>query len=87
IPDVLYTGAKISLLRYKISDTKANHGRGCPLSSAIAAELAAGCRLEEAVGRGRKYLRAGLLNGVTAGHGAGCLGHAVEMPWIEAAHA
>lgn len=87
ITDVLYSGGKISLLHDKRIDTKANHGTGCTLSSAIAAELAAGCRLEEAVERGRKYLRAGLLNGVTAGHGAGCLGHAVEMPWIEAAHA
>ena len=52
-------------------------------SSAIAAELAAGCSLAEAVARARKYLRAGLLYGVTAGHGAGCLGHAVTMQWTE----
>lgn len=63
-------------------DTNANHGTGCTLSSAIAAELAAGVEMREAVIRGRKYLREGLKHGVTLGHGAGCLGHAVEMDWI-----
>ena len=86
ITDVLYSGGKISLLRDKRIDTKANHGTGCTLSSAIAAELAAGLGLEEAVARARQYLRAGLHYGVTAGHGAGCLGHAVTMPWTEIVH-
>lgn len=83
ITDVLYADSKITLFEDKRIDTKANHGTGCTLSSAIAAELAAGCDLTEAVRRARLYLRAGLHYGVTAGHGAGCLGHAVTMPWIE----
>ena len=86
ITDVLLADGKMSLLNDRRIDTTANHGTGCTLSSAIAAELAAGCGLEEAVTRARKYLRAGLLYGVTAGHGAGCLGHAVTMPWTEIVH-
>ena len=83
ITDVLYADGKMTLFEDKRIDTTANHGTGCTLSSAIAAELAAGCGLEEAVTRARLYLRAGLHYGVTAGHGAGCLGHAVTMPWTE----
>ena len=81
ITDVLYADGKMTLFEDKRIDTTANHGTGCTLSSA--AELAAGCGLEEAVTRARLYLRAGLHYGVTAGHGAGCLGHAVTMPWTE----
>ena len=81
--DVLYADGKMTLFEDKRIDTTANHGTGCTLSSAIAAELAADCGLEEAVTRARLYLRAGLHYGVTAGHGAGCLGHAVTMPWTE----
>ena len=83
ITDVLLADGEISLLRDRRINTTANHGTGCTLSSAIAAELAAGGSLAEAVARARKYLRAGLLYGVTAGHGAGCLGHAVTMQWTE----
>lgn len=83
ITDVLYADGEFSLLQDKRINTSSNHGTGCTLSSAIAAELAAGCGLKEAVERGKRYLRAGLLYGVKAGHGAGCLGHAVTMPWIE----
>ncbi len=86
ITDVLLADSKMTLLSDRRIDTTANHGTGCTLSAAIAAELAAGCGLEEAVRRARKYLRAGLLYGVTAGHGAGCLGHAVTMPWTEIVH-
>ncbi len=86
ITDVLLADGKISLLQDRRIETTANHGTGCTLSSAIAAELAAGLGLEEAVARARQYLRAGLHYGVTAGHGAGCLGHAVTMPWTEIVH-
>lgn len=86
ITDVLLADGKISLLQDRRIETTANHGTGCTLSSAIAAELAAGLRLGEAVARARQYLRAGLHYGVTAGHGAGCLGHAVTMPWTEIVH-
>ena len=86
ITDILLSDGELYMLQDERIDTHANHGTGCTLSSAIAAELAAGSCLLEAVIRGRRYLRAGLRNGVTAGHGAGCLGHAVVMPWIDTIH-
>ena len=83
ITDVLFENGKITRFEDVRIETDANHGTGCTLSSAIAAESAAGCGLTEAVTRARLYLRAGLTYGVTAGHGAGCLGHAVSMRWTE----
>ena len=43
------------------------HGSGCTLSSAIAAQLARGRPLAEAVAAGRDYLRRGLARGAAAG--------------------
>lgn len=43
------------------------HGSGCTLSAAIAAQLAAGRSLVEAVAAGRDYLRRGMERGVRAG--------------------
>lgn len=83
ITDVLLANGAFSIFEDRKIETEANHGTGCTLSSAIASELASGCDLIESVTRARKYLRAGLENGITAGHGAGCLGHAVTMPWTE----
>lgn len=81
--DVLLDGDEMTVFEDSRIITSANHGTGCTLSSAIAAELAAGCGLRDAVARARAYLRKGLANGVTAGQGSGCLGHAVGMEWVE----
>lgn len=53
------------------------HGTGCTLSSAIAAYIARGCELPEAVRRGKEYLAQALAAGkdVAAGHGSGPLNH------------
>lgn len=83
VTDVLLENGELTLFTDVRIAVNANHGTGCTLSSAIAAELAAGQRLKEAVRRARLYLRACLTLGVTAGHGTGCLGHAVKMDWIE----
>lgn len=87
VTDVLLTDEETILLENSRIITNANHGTGCTLSAAIAAELAAGQDLKQAVFRARRYLRAGLSRSVTAGHGAGCLGHAVRMDWVEEYHA
>lgn len=83
VTDVLLMDGDIILFEDSRIITNNNHGTGCTLSSAIAAELAAGQDLQEAVRRARLYLRACLFHGVTAGHGVGCLGHAVRMDWVE----
>lgn len=51
------------------------HGTGCTLSSAIAANLARGCALPEAVRRAKKYVATALLAGLHLGHGSGPLPH------------
>jgi hydroxymethylpyrimidine/phosphomethylpyrimidine kinase len=53
------------------------HGTGCTLSSAIAAQLALGHGLEDAVGRARAYILDAIAAGarVRTGHGHGPLNH------------
>lgn len=51
------------------------HGTGCTLSSAIAAYLARGERLEDAVIRGKKYLLQALEQSFELGHGDGPTNH------------
>ncbi len=53
------------------------HGTGCTLSSAIAAQLALGANLPEAVRRARSYVRGALAAGagVWTGSGEGPLAH------------
>jgi len=43
------------------------HGSGCTLSAAIAAELALGRPLTEAIGQARRYLRRGMTRALTTG--------------------
>ncbi len=55
--------------------TRATHGTGCTLSAAIAANLALGLALEEAILRSIQYLRAGLARGRFPGKGWGVPDH------------
>jgi hydroxymethylpyrimidine/phosphomethylpyrimidine kinase len=58
-------------------DTANTHGTGCTLSSAIAAHLALGSTLAEAVQLARAFVRGALQAGaaVTTGQGSGPLNH------------
>jgi hydroxymethylpyrimidine/phosphomethylpyrimidine kinase len=51
--------------------TQHTHGTGCTLSAAIAAHLALGCELVEAVGRARIFLQAAIREGYPMGAGHG----------------
>ena len=57
--------------------TRNSHGTGCTLSSAIAAQLALGLELAEAVQAAHAYIRGALVAGadVSTGHGHGPLNH------------
>jgi hydroxymethylpyrimidine/phosphomethylpyrimidine kinase len=55
--------------------TRDAHGTGCALSSAIAALLARGCDIPEAVARAKRYLSELLRAAPDVGHGAGPLNH------------
>ena len=73
--DVLYlaaTGEMIHLPAQRIA-TRNNHGTGCTLSSAIAANLAKGIGLEQAVRNAKEYISAAIAAGssyiIGKGHG------------------
>ncbi|MEA2062803.1 MAG: bifunctional hydroxymethylpyrimidine kinase/phosphomethylpyrimidine kinase [Gemmatimonadota bacterium] len=57
-------------------DTQHTHGTGCTLSAAIAAGLAWGCDLVEAVAVARDYVIRGIEASHPTGAGCGTLGHA-----------
>lgn len=56
-------------------DARHTHGTGCSLSSAIAANLARGQSLREAVRRARDYVRTGIAEGLALGQGIGPIHH------------
>jgi hydroxymethylpyrimidine/phosphomethylpyrimidine kinase len=55
--------------------TRNTHGTGCTLSSAIAAYLAQGYALSEAIGAAKTYLNGTLADALSAGQGRGPLNH------------
>jgi hydroxymethylpyrimidine/phosphomethylpyrimidine kinase len=73
--DLLFLGEEKRLLWLKTEriDTKNTHGTGCTLSSAVAALLAAGQDIQEAVRRAKAYIteaiRTGAAYRIGAGHG------------------
>lgn len=78
-PDVLYdrdTDALVVLEGERV-DTENTHGTGCTLSSAIAAFLARGCDVPEAVSRAKAYTGAAIAAGADyrLGHGHGPVHH------------
>ena len=77
--DIFYNRETETLLELpsKKVITKNTHGTGCSLSSAIAAFLAKGYSLHEAVINGKKYLEKALINSAnyTLGKGHGPLHH------------
>jgi hydroxymethylpyrimidine/phosphomethylpyrimidine kinase len=69
--DILYDGARVEALTRPRIDTRHTHGTGCTLSAAIAALLAQGVALHEAVGRAKSFVWQGLEAGRTLGVGRG----------------
>jgi hydroxymethylpyrimidine/phosphomethylpyrimidine kinase len=69
--DILYDGAGVQRLVHPRLDTPHTHGTGCTLSAAIAALLAQGVGLSQAVGRAKEYVWQALQHGRTLGVGRG----------------
>jgi hydroxymethylpyrimidine/phosphomethylpyrimidine kinase len=74
--DVLVTEAGPKIFEGPRVRTTSNHGTGCTLASAIAASLAYGLDLTEAVERARNYLYVALRTAPKLGHGHGPVNHA-----------
>jgi hydroxymethylpyrimidine/phosphomethylpyrimidine kinase len=76
--DILYDGARFVRFEAPRIESTATHGTGCTYSSAIAAGLAHGRTLEDAVRAGKAYVSAAIRGGFAAGRGVGVLRHFVE---------
>jgi hydroxymethylpyrimidine/phosphomethylpyrimidine kinase len=73
--DVVCTHDGISELRGPRLDTRHTHGTGCTFAAAIAARLARGDSVEEAVRGARNYLEGAIRHAPGLGSGHGPLGH------------
>ena len=79
--DVLFAGGQVSHFSAPRVNTKNTHGTGCTLSSAIAAHLATGMGLEQAVQASKDYLTQALraADALDVGQGHGPVHHFVGL--------
>jgi len=75
IEDLLVTSGTIESFRHPRVDTTSTHGTGCTLSAAIAARLACGDDLRQAVEGGITYLQGAILSAPSIGSGHGPVDH------------
>jgi len=73
--DVWFDGQEMDVLETDPVQTENNHGTGCTLSAAIAANLALGKDLKTAVQNSKTYVTAALNDSLDLGQGKGPLGH------------
>ena len=76
--DLLYDG-EVTWFNGRRIDNPNTHGTGCTLSSAIAANLAKGYGLKEAIHRAKDYLSGALEAMLDLGHGSGPINHAFDL--------
>lgn len=76
--DVLWDGRTVRRFTAPHLDSPHTHGTGCTLSAAIAAGLARGRSLGDAVEEAKRYVTAAIGAGFQAGRGVGALRHFVE---------
>lgn len=77
--DLLYTRGSCRWFEGKRIDNPNTHGTGCTLSSAIAANLAKGFTLEQAVKRAKNYISGALAAMLDLGAGSGPMNHAFDL--------
>ncbi len=73
--DVLFDGGQIHRFPGRRIRTKNTHGTGCTFSSAIAARLAGGCTVVEAVRLAKEYVQGAIEHALSIGHGNGPTNH------------
>ena len=76
--DILWDGRTLHRFEARRLDSPHTHGTGCTLSAAIAAGLARGRPLTDAVAEAKRYVTAAIIGGFQAGRGVGALRHFVE---------
>jgi hydroxymethylpyrimidine/phosphomethylpyrimidine kinase len=76
--DILWNGKDLTRFTAPRIDSPNTHGTGCTFSSAIAAGLARGRPLGDAIREAKAYVTAAIREGFAAGQGVGALRHFVE---------
>lgn len=77
--DLLYARGGCQWFKGRRIDNPNTHGTGCTLSSAIAANLAKGFALEQAVKRAKDYISGALAAMLDLGAGSGPMNHAFHL--------
>ena len=75
VVDLLYDGRDFHEFRHDRQQTRHTHGTGCTFAAAIAANLALGHALVDAVARATDYLAGAIRHGIAIGKGHGPLDH------------
>jgi hydroxymethylpyrimidine/phosphomethylpyrimidine kinase len=78
--DLFYDGRRFTELPGEWIDTPHTHGTGCTYSAAIAAQLAKGTPLPEAVRIAKRYVTEAIRHGLAIGHGHGPTHHFYFLP-------
>jgi hydroxymethylpyrimidine/phosphomethylpyrimidine kinase len=73
--DLLFDGREFIEFRGPRIETRNDHGTGCTFAAAIAANLALGQPLREAVGHAKHYVARAIRHGLAIGRGHGPLDH------------
>jgi hydroxymethylpyrimidine/phosphomethylpyrimidine kinase len=76
--DVLWDGVTVRRFGGERVKSSSTHGTGCTLSAAIAAGLARGRPLDEAIGQAKAYVTRAIREGFQPGHGVGALRHFIR---------
>jgi hydroxymethylpyrimidine/phosphomethylpyrimidine kinase len=81
--DVLFDGREFHTFSASRVNTRSTHGTGCTFSAAVAAKLAFGANLVEAVRAAKDYLTVAILRAAPLGGGYGPVAH--EWPFADTA--
>lgn len=73
--DLLYDGRFFNVFKGEFIETSHTHGTGCTFASAIAAHLARGKSVSDAVHTAKTYLTEAIRHGLAIGHGHGPTDH------------
>lgn len=77
--DLLFDGKEFTWIKGVRIHTKNTHGTGCTLSSAIAANLAKGDSLIEAIQKAKKYITMAITHSLNIGKGHGPTNHFYDL--------
>lgn len=78
--DLLYDGRFFSIYKGEFIETRHTHGTGCTYASAIAAQLARGKSMPDAVQAAKTYVTEAIRHSLAIGHGQGPTNHFYFLP-------